>query len=98
DAGRFGEFLSALHRPSPEGFPRNDYRAVLLADVDDRVSQLITALDVAPAVGDLWRSAVAAPIDAPEVCVHGDLHPKNLVVERGRLAAVLDWGDMTTGD
>ena len=99
EAGLFGRFLAALHRPAPEGFPRNDYRAVPLVDVDERVSGLLDMLDVpSEAVRDVWRSAVAAPIDAPEVCVHGDLHPKNVVVAQGRLVAVLDWGDMTTGD
>jgi aminoglycoside phosphotransferase (APT) family kinase protein len=35
-------------------------------------------------VSDLW--------------LHGDLHPKNVVVRDGRLASVIDWGDLTSGD
>ena len=30
--------------------------------------------------------------------IHGDLHPGNLLVRAGRLAGVLDFGDLTAGD
>jgi aminoglycoside phosphotransferase (APT) family kinase protein len=30
--------------------------------------------------------------------LHGDLHPYNLVVHEGRIAAVIDFGDITAGD
>jgi aminoglycoside phosphotransferase (APT) family kinase protein len=30
--------------------------------------------------------------------LHGDLHPANLLLRDGRLAAVLDFGDVTAGD
>ncbi len=104
-AGRFGELLAAIHQPAPEGFPRNDYRGIPLANVADRVDELLHQLSTVDtlnlplaAVRDRWRSAVGAPMDVPDTCVHGDLHPKNIVVDEGRLAAVLDWGDMSTGD
>jgi aminoglycoside phosphotransferase (APT) family kinase protein len=102
-ATAFGRFLAAVHRPAPDGFPRNDYRGVPLAQVTERVEERFRQLstrDAAPSepVRERWRSALAAPMDAPDTCVHGDLHPKNIVVDSGRLAAVLDWGDMTAGD
>jgi aminoglycoside phosphotransferase (APT) family kinase protein len=30
--------------------------------------------------------------------VHGDLHPANIIVRDGALAAVIDFGDLTAGD
>lgn len=101
EAAGFGRFLAALHQPAPDGFPRNDWRGIPLAASADRVDQQLR--DVAgevpvAAVRDRWRAALAAPPDPLTTCVHGDLHPKNLVVDGGRLAAVLDWGDMTAGD
>jgi aminoglycoside phosphotransferase (APT) family kinase protein len=30
--------------------------------------------------------------------IHGDLHPGNLLIQDGRLSAVIDFGDMTSGD
>ncbi|MBU4215587.1 MAG: phosphotransferase, partial [Actinobacteria bacterium] len=40
----------------------------------------------------------AAPWDGPAVWVHGDPHPANLLVHDGRLAALLDFGDLSAGD
>jgi aminoglycoside phosphotransferase (APT) family kinase protein len=36
--------------------------------------------------------------DGPPVWVHGDIHPGNLVVHRGAVAAVIDFGDLNAGD
>ena len=30
--------------------------------------------------------------------IRGDLHPRNVLVESGRLAGIIDWGDMASGD
>jgi aminoglycoside phosphotransferase (APT) family kinase protein len=100
-AAVFGRFLAALHHPAPDDFPRNAWRGLPLASVADRVDrQLHDAADDVPvaAVRDHWRAALTARPDPLTTCVHADLHPKNLVVDNGRLAAVLDWGDMTAGD
>lgn len=47
----------------------------------------------------VWRQAMAAPpyAGAP-VWLHGDLHPANLLVDDGSIAAVIDFGDLTSGD
>jgi aminoglycoside phosphotransferase (APT) family kinase protein len=36
--------------------------------------------------------------DQPPVWLHGDLHPANIVVHRGRISGVIDFGDITSGD
>jgi aminoglycoside phosphotransferase (APT) family kinase protein len=36
--------------------------------------------------------------DGPPIWLHGDLHPFNLVVNQGRLSAVIDFGDLCAGD
>jgi aminoglycoside phosphotransferase (APT) family kinase protein len=53
-------------------------------------------------VGDLtreiWRGALAAPLEDTHLWIHGDLHPQNILVETARPAAVVDWGDLAAGD
>ena len=46
-----------------------------------------------------WDDALAAPAwKGPPVWLHADLIPGNLLVRDGRLAGVLDFGAMATGD
>jgi aminoglycoside phosphotransferase (APT) family kinase protein len=46
-----------------------------------------------------WEESLAAPAwDGPEVWVHGDLLPGNLLVVDGRLSAVIDFGGLNVGD
>ena len=48
---------------------------------------------------ELWERVVSAPPwSRPPVWVHGDLHPGNLLVDEGRLSAVIDFGDLAAGD
>ena len=105
-AARFGQFLAAVHQPAPADAPRNDYRGVPLPS---RTETVHARLDRLAVVGELlevpltdlrqrWAALAAAPIDLEDTWVHGDLHPKNIVSDQGRLAAVLDWGDLTVGD
>ena len=51
------------------------------------------------AVWRLWERAVLAPPwSGPPLWMHGDLHPRNLLISQGRLAAVIDFGDLAAGD
>jgi aminoglycoside phosphotransferase (APT) family kinase protein len=55
-------------------------------------------LDV-DAVTAAWGAALEAPVcDTPPVWIHGDLLPGNLLVEHGRLSAVIDFGGLAIGD
>jgi aminoglycoside phosphotransferase (APT) family kinase protein len=46
-----------------------------------------------------WEESLAAPAwSGPEVWVHGDLLPGNLLVVDGRLSAVIDFGGLNVGD
>lgn len=94
-------FLRALHRPDNSP-PVNPFRGVPLAERDGEVIQerLASGLLVEPdALAAIWADALSAPVHTgPAVRLHGDLHPANLIVRDGRLAAVVDFGDTTTGD
>lgn len=101
-ASALGEFVAALHTPAPPDAPTSPGRGVPLSARDDGVRRMLAALhDVVDtgALAALWSSLVALPSwpGAP-VWVHGDLHPANLVVDRGVLSAVIDFGDLNGGD
>lgn len=101
-ARTLGRFLAALHRPAPPDAPPNPYRGVPLRErsavTETRVDQLEGLID-GPAVLDRWHMLAAAPLWPHEPrWLHGDLHPQNLLVHEGRLSAVIDFGDLTSGD
>jgi aminoglycoside phosphotransferase (APT) family kinase protein len=47
---------------------------------------------------DVWEAAVDARWEQPPVWVHGDITGTNLLVRRGRLSAVIDFGCSAVGD
>jgi aminoglycoside phosphotransferase (APT) family kinase protein len=97
-----GEFLAALHAPAPPEAPANPFRGGPLADRAGRVTEnlgLIASGAEADAASAIWETAVAAaPWAGPPAWVHGDLHPANILVSAGRISAVIDFGDLTSGD
>ncbi|GAB3720470.1 aminoglycoside phosphotransferase family protein [Nocardiopsis nanhaiensis] len=103
-------FLARLHAPAPGDAPENPVRGVPLRSRGARVHERLDGLDsprTAP-LRALWERLVGTPDwPGPALWLHGDLHPANILVARderggteGRsaLAAVLDFGDLTSGD
>jgi aminoglycoside phosphotransferase (APT) family kinase protein len=95
-------FIAALHVPAPADAPENRYRGVALAEraeaVHGRVDSLGAAID-APKVLAVWDDLHATTRwDGPPLWLHGDLHPSNMLTLDGRLNAVIDFGDLTSGD
>ena len=101
-ARALGGFLAALHRPAPANAPGNPARGIPIAGRTTGVMAQVPHLDdpdERAAVLRVWESASAAPPwDGPPVWLHGDLHPANILVDRGRIGAVIDFGDITAGD
>jgi aminoglycoside phosphotransferase (APT) family kinase protein len=62
------------------------------------LAQLDGVIDT-DAAARAWEAALAAP-DWPgsPVWLHGDLLPGNLLLQRGRLTGVIDWGGLGVGD
>lgn len=97
-----GRFLAALHTPAAPDAPVNPNRGVPLAERSAAVTQNLSLVGGhvdRRAVMRVWETAVAAPKwDRSPVWVHGDLHPANILVHRGRISGVIDFGDITSGD
>lgn len=97
-----GRFLRALHRPAPEAAPHNPWRSGPVTTrrgaFNERARALSGEFDEG-ALRRVWeRALVAEPWTGPPVWIHGDLHPANLLIRTGELAAVLDFGDLAGGD
>jgi aminoglycoside phosphotransferase (APT) family kinase protein len=111
-ADQLAAFVTALAQPAPPEAPPNPYRGVPLADrsvdTEPRLADLAAQLGggLPTEVGfdhdtvlACWRHHVDLPRwDGAPRWLHGDLHPLNLVVRDGVLAAVIDFGDVTSGD
>jgi aminoglycoside phosphotransferase (APT) family kinase protein len=96
-------FFHALHRPAPVDAPHNPFRGVPLAarvlSFDERVAALRGKTNALSATARaIWEDALAAENDTAPTWIHGDLHPRNVLVKGGALRAVIDWGDMARGD
>ena len=101
NGGRFG----AIHcRPPADrcygraaagrGGPLAQRDAPTRAAIETLQGQIVT-----DAVTALWNSAIEAPAwHGPPVWVHGDLRPRNLLAEQGRLSAVIDFGGLGVDD
>jgi aminoglycoside phosphotransferase (APT) family kinase protein len=99
------QFVSALQRISPGGEPLavdQNSRGLPLATRDKQTREAIAALGGmidADASTALWEAALHGPEwDRAPVLFHGDLLPGNLLVERGRLSAVIDFSGLGIGD
>ena len=97
-------FVRALRRVDTTGaHPRHPHgRGGPLAQHDEHVRRSVAELGDrvdGDAALRSWRASLEAPAwDGPEVWVHGDLLPGNLLVVGGRLSAVIDFGGLNVGD
>lgn len=99
-------FVSALRRVDTTGAHQRSTgsRGSPLANLDDQVRKSIADLEAhgridAAAALAAWEESLHAPVWAgPEVWVHGDLLPGNVLVVDGRLSAIIDFGCLNVGD
>lgn len=105
-AADLAQFIVALQRVDSDGGPtpgqHNFFRGVPLAARDDATRAAIDMLGDSidgRAATTAWEAALRAPQWLGRgVWIHGDLDASNLVVERGRLRAVIDFGGLGVGD
>jgi aminoglycoside phosphotransferase (APT) family kinase protein len=99
-------FIAALQQIDPTGGPppgsHNSFRGepLPMRDAETRaaIATLHGMLDV-DTVAAAWEVVLQAPAwEGAPVWIHGDLSPLNLLVERGRLSAVIDFGCLGIGD
>jgi aminoglycoside phosphotransferase (APT) family kinase protein len=106
DAVALAEFVLALRSANADGAPppgaHNALRGVPLPARDRQTRLAIAALGRTADTQALlltWAAALdAAPWQGPPRWIHGDLLPANLLMQDGRLSAVLDFGLLAAAD
>ena len=104
-AADIGKFLSALQRVDSADGPlpgaHNFYRGGSLQTYDaqtrEAIAMLSSRLNAHQAL-KVWDTALSEPWMKPPVWVHGDVSVGNLLVQHGKLCAVIDSGNMAIGD
>lgn len=96
-------FLKALHISAPDNAPKNPFRGVPLVQRATMLNERMQRLEaqtamLTPTIRSLWQQAVEAPIDLEPTWIHGDLHPRNILVDKDGITGVIDWGDLAVGD
>jgi aminoglycoside phosphotransferase (APT) family kinase protein len=106
-ATHLAEFLLALQRidtkagPSPglHSFFRGGDFTVYEEEMRQAISILKNKSDIdVNTMTESWESALATQWTRPPVWVHGDISLGNLLIQNGRLSAVIDFGQLAVGD
>jgi aminoglycoside phosphotransferase (APT) family kinase protein len=100
-ARSLAQFFCALQRIDSTGRPQPVWRGGSLSMYDTEMRQAIVVLkdkiDVTVAT-EIWEAALATSWHGAPVWVHGDISAGNLLVQDGRLSAVIDFGGIVVGD
>jgi aminoglycoside phosphotransferase (APT) family kinase protein len=104
-AKSLSEFLTAFQRIDTKGAPlpgaHNFYRGGALSTYDAEARHAIAVLegkiDRAAAL-QVWEKALASSWQKAPVWVHGDISAGNLLLQEGKLSAVIDFGQLAIGD
>jgi aminoglycoside phosphotransferase (APT) family kinase protein len=104
-AADLADFLGALYRIDPAGGPppgeHNFFRGGPVAVYDGEAKEALAALDGhidTELAAEVWAAALDASWPGDPVWFHGDISPGNLLLDRGRLSAVIDFGTSGVGD
>lgn len=97
------DFLKKLHSQPIKDAPYNDHRCLPLLDksdeVVDRINRLKSINDKSKSrLLHLWHQSIVEPMPDQKCLIHGDMHPRNIIIHQGEINALIDWGDMTAGD
>lgn len=100
-ARTLGSFFARLHQQAPDDAPANPVRGIPLERRSALLAQHLGLglVDRPERLHALWERIVATPPwHRHPVWVHGDPHPANVLVDHGRVSAMIDFGDLTAGD
>jgi aminoglycoside phosphotransferase (APT) family kinase protein len=102
-AVRLARFLRALHVRAPAEAPLNPWRGVPFGDraasVDERFQRLANQnVVISSRFLGTWKSALRARENPSRTWIHGDLHDRNVLTQKGEITGIIDWGDISSAD
>src|SRR5215472_1106568 len=97
DMPRFASDLAGGPVPGQHNFFRGGPLTVYDGQTQHALARLERHIDTDLAA-EVWRAALGAAWNGPPVWFHGDAQPGNLLLDHGRLSAVLDFGTSGIGD
>ena len=99
-AAALAQFVLELRRIDPRSAPRGGRRPLRELDAPTRAAiEASCGVIDSEAAAAAWTSALQAPEwDGTPMWIHADLLRPNLLVESGRLSAVIDFGSVGVGD
>lgn len=104
EALRLADFLRKLHDvPDTDFAPHNPHRSEPLMLRNEAIQIRMERLKsksplITPHIEMLWQRAIDTTPAAVKSLLHGDLHAGNMVIHQNRIEALIDWGDICTGD
>lgn len=102
-AMELAKFLKSLHQQKIENPPKNKNRGVPLIDKETALLPRITRIKANTNYFNSrielhWKKGLNAKLSQNSKLLHGDLHARNIVVQKGKIQAIIDWGDICSGD
>jgi aminoglycoside phosphotransferase (APT) family kinase protein len=99
-ASGLARFVAAMQRIDPAAAPRSTRGDLATRDTATRtaIAQLDDIAEPDTAIA-AWEASLHAPAwEAAPIWTHGDLLPTNMLVQQGRLTAIIDFGSAGLGD
>ena len=102
DLAKFLKELEAITEvpgpaPGPHNWWRGDHVSVYDKGAREQIEKLTPIIDNNKAL-DLWKKASATKWNKPPVWIHGDFAIGNMLIDNGKLSAVIDFGGTAVGD
>lgn len=99
-----GVAINEIHQPHPPDAPFNEEQSMPISERDPvfrsclaEARMKLPGFDAERAI-QIWEEGLAAGSDVDTTWIHADLHPFNVISDRGRFAGIIDWSDMARGD
>ena len=102
DLAKFLKELQAIYfvegpAPGLHNWWRGDHVSVYDKGAHEQIAELSYIIDTNDAI-NLWGKACATKWDKLPVWIHGDLAIGNILMDRGKLSAIIDFGGTAAGD